>query len=835
MKFDFKKLIPHAIAIAVFFVIALVYCKPAFEGKVLNAHDNIGWKGMAQQSFEQKEKLGQFPKWTNSMFGGMPTYQIALEGTHKVSFHYVSYILTLGLPKPANFFFLACLCFYLLTLVLGINPWIGIMGAVSYAYSTYDPIIIGAGHDTKMLALGYAPLVIAGLLLLFKKRWWIGSAALATGFVLQVSTNHLQIVYYTLLILGAITIGFFIDSFKKKELAAAFKSIAIAAIIGIIALGSNAIGTFTTWEYSKESMRGGVSELKETTDKNTTSGGLDKDYAFKYSVGIPETFTMIVPGIYGGSNGGNEYKTSKFADKLIEIGQPEENALQYANGISYWGKQQPTSGPVYFGAVIMFLFLFAMFYEKGWLKWSLFGAGMFGIVLAWGNNLESVNYFLFDYLPLYKKFRAPSMGLVIPQLCFVVIATVGINKLLSAEANAVVVKKALQQTAIGAAVIIAFLAFLYISFDYTSPNDKSVKENMTGAMLQQYAQQGQQPGADVQKQAESFGKAFITAIQEDRKSLFAGDLLRSFIFMALALVLLWIASTKKLKPVPVMLILLLLSSIDLLSVGKRYLNENNFVDGSDFDNAFAMTDADKLIKQDKGYYRVFNTTVDFVNESVTAYHHNSIGGYHPAKLQIYQDLIENQIAKNNMQVLNMLNTKYFIVQNLQTGTAMAQMNPSAFGPAWLVKGIKYVSNGKTEMKALDSTNLRDTAVVQVKFKSVIGADPVYDSIASIQLIENKNDLINYESKANSNQFAVFSEVYYNKGWNAFIDGKKAEIVKTNYALRGLAIPAGNHKIEFRFEPQSYKTGDTIVLISSLLTYLIVIAGLFMEWKKSKQA
>ena len=835
MKFDFKKLIPHAIAIVIFLVIALVYCKPAFEGKVLNAHDNLGWKGMAQQSFEQKEKQGQFPKWTNSMFSGMPTYQIALEGTHKVSFHYVSYILTLGLPKPANFFFLACLCFYLLALVLGINPWIGIMGALSYAYSTYNPIIIGAGHDTKMLALGYAPLVIAGLLLLFKKRWWLGSAALTTGFVLQVSTSHLQIVYYTLLILGAITIGFLFDCFKKKELSAAFKSIAIAAIMGIIALGSNAIGTLTTWEYSKESMRGGVSELKETKDKNTTSGGLDKDYAFKYSVGIPETFTLIVPGIYGGSNGGAEYKTSKFADKLIEIGQPEENALQYANGISYWGKQQPTSGPVYFGAVIMLLFVFAMFFEKGWMKWSLFGAGMFGIILAWGSNFESINYFLFDYLPLYKKFRAPSMGLVIPQICFVVLASIAANNLLSGNVKAEAIKKAFKQTAIAAAVLIAILGMMYFSFDYVSPNDKSVKENMSGAMLQQFSQQGQQPTADMQQQAETFGKSFITAIQADRKGLFAGDLLRTFIFFALTLLVLWLAANKKLQALPVMIILLLLSSIDLLSVGKRYLNENNFVDPADFDNAFTMTDADKMIKQDKGYYRVFNTTVDFVNESVTSYHHNSIGGYHPAKLQIYQDLIENQIAKNNIQVLNMLNTKYFIVQNPQTGAPVAQMNPGAFGPAWLVKGIKYVANGKEEMKALDSTNLRDTAVVQTKFKNVIAAEPVYDSTASIQLIENKNDIINYESKANSNQFAVFSEVYYSKGWNAFIDGKKAEIVKANYALRGLAIPSGTHKIEFKFEPQSYKLGDTIAFIASLLAYLIVFGGLFMEWRKSKQA
>ncbi len=834
MNFDFKKLIPHAIAVAVFIVVALIYCKPAFEGKVLNAHDNIGWKGMAQQSFEQKEKLGHFPKWTNSMFSGMPTYQIALDGTHKVSFHYVSYVLTLGLPKPANFFFLACLSFYLLALVLGINPWVAIMGALSYAYSTYDPIIIGAGHDTKMLALGYAPLAIAGLLLLFKKRWWLGSAALATGLVLQLSTNHLQIVYYTIIILGAITVGFLIDSFKKKELSTAFKAIAIATVIGIISLGTNALGSLTTWEYAKESMRGGVSELKETKDKNTTSGGLDKDYAFKYSVGLSETFTLLVPGIYGGSNGGNEYKTSKFADKLMEVGYPEDQALQNANGISYWGKQQPTSGPVYFGAVIMILFVFAMFFEKGWLKWSLFAAGLFGIILALGSNIDFINYFLFDYLPLYKKFRAPSMGLVLPQLCFVLLATVAANNLLFGNAAADAVKKAFKQTAITAAVLVVVLGYLYFTFDYVSPNDARIKENMSGAMLQQAAQ-GKQPTPEMQQQAETFGKSFITAIQADRRGLFGSDLIRTIILLALTLIVIWLATNKKLKPVPVMAILLVLSAFDLLTVGRRYLNENNFVDPDEFNNAFAMTDADKMIKQDKGYYRVFNTTVDFTNESVTSYHHNSIGGYHPAKLQIYQDLIENQIGKNNMQVLNMLNTKYFIVQNPQNGQPVAQMNPENFGPCWLVKGIKYVENGKEEMRALDSTDLRDTAVVQVKFKSLIPNAPVYDSASSIKLIENKNDIINYESQANSNQFAVFSEVYYTAGWNAFIDGKKSEIVKTNYALRGLAIPAGTHKIEFRFEPKSYQIGDTINLIAALLTYLIVFGGLFMAWKTSKQA
>ncbi len=830
----FKKLLPHLFAIVVFLIVAILYCKPALEGKVLNAHDNIGWRGMAQQSFDVREKTGKFPLWTNSMFGGMPVYQIAMEGTNKISFTYVSYLLTLGLPKPINFFFLACLSFYLLALVLRIRPWIAVMGALSYAYSTYDPIIIGAGHDTKMLALGYAPLIIAGMLLLFNKRYWLGSAGLITGLVLQISTGHLQIVYYTILILGALSLGFLIDSYRKKELATAFKSIVIAAILGIIALCSNAISTLTTWDYSKESMRGGVSELKETNDKNTTGGGLDKSYAFKYSVGLTETFTLLVPGIYGGSNGGHEYKTSKFADKLTEVGYPEEQAIQYANGISYWGPQQPTSGPVYFGAVIMLLFVFALFFEKGWLKWSLVGAGLFGILLAWGNNLESINYFLFDHMPLYKKFRAPSMALVIPQLCFVLLATMSLNNLLWSKEKTDAIKKVLKQTAIATASLIAILGILYLTFDYVSPNDNGIKDNMSTAMLQQAAKD-QQPTVEMQQQAETFGKSFVTAIQTDRKNLFGSDLLRTFILMGLALLVIWMAVNKKLKPLPVMIIFLVLSSFDLLSVGKRYLNENNFIDPSDFDNSFALTDADKMIKQDTGYYRVLNTTSDFVNESFTSYHHNSIGGYHAAKLQLYQDLVENQIVKYNMQVLNMLNTKYFIVPNQQTGKPVAQINPEAFGPCWFVNEIKFVADGKEEMKALDSTNLREIAVVQTKFKSLIPSGIGHDSTASIHLIENKNDLITYQSKANSNQFAVLSEIYYPRGWNAFIDGKKTDIIKTNYVLRGLFIPAGEHKIEFKFEPESYRLGNLIATIATILTYLIVIAGLAFSFKKNNKA
>ncbi len=832
MKFDLKILVPHIFAIAIFLGIALIYCKPAIEGKVLNSHDNQGWRGMIQQSFEAKEKYGRLPLWTNSMFSGMPAYQIGIEGTHKISFYYINYLFTFGLPKPVNFFFAACICFYLLCIALGIRPWIAIMGAVAYAYSTYDPVIISAGHDTKMQAIGYAPLAIAGLILLFQKRWWLGAAALTTGFVLEVSVNHLQIVYYTLLVMGVISIGFFVYCIRNKELFSFLKSICIAAVIGLIALGSNAVNTLTTWDYAKESMRGGESELKETQNRNTTKGGLDKDYAFKYSVGIGETFTFIVPGLYGGSNGGREYTTSKFADKLMEVGYPEDQALQYANGISYWGEQQPTSGPIYLGAVICVLLILAMFIEKGWLKWSLFTAGFFGVILAWGKNLEGVNYFLFDYMPFYKKFRAPSMALVMPQLTFVLLACIGLQSLLFKSYTVDILKKVFRNTSITAGVVFIVLVGMYFSFNYVSPGDKGMKEQFTSAMLQQAAK-GQQPTAEMQQQAEQFAKGFTQAIREDRKDLFTKDLLRSIVLILLSLGVIWAYTRNKLKPIPVITILLLLSSFDLLLVGRRYLNDEKFVEPAEFDNAFAMTTADQQIKQDKGYFRVLNLTVDPFNESSTAYHHNSIGGYHPAKLQIYQDLIENQISKNNMQVLNMLNTKYFIIQNPQTGSPVAQLNTEVYGPCWFAKTVRFVENGKEEMKALDSTNLKDTAIVQVKYKTIIGSLGTGDTTATITMIENRNDLIRYESNTVVPQFAVFSEIFYPRGWNVYIDGIKTNYVKTNYVLRGMTIPAGKHKIEFKFEPDSYKIGNAITLVSSLLAYFIVLGGLFMTWKKRK--
>ena len=359
-NFNFKKILPHLIAVAIFLIVAVIYCKPALEGKVVSQHDIQGWRGMSQQSMEFHDKYGYYPLWTNSMFSGMPAYQIAFDSRTKLQVGYLDNILKLGLPKPISFFFLACICFYFLCVVAGVNPWVGIMGGLAYAYSTFDPVIVAVGHDTQMLSIGYMPAVLAGLVLLFRKKYWAGFAVTAFFAAILIGQNHLQMIYYTLLVAAIMSIAFLIKSYKENQMAGAFKSVGLGLIAGVLGLACNAVTMMPTYEYAKESMRGGRSELTAPGQtENKTKGGLDKDYAFNYSLGIPETLTLIVPGLYGGSNGGNEYtSSSKFVEKFSGMGVPEENALQYADGYSYWGKQPTTSGPVYLGADHLFTFYF---------------------------------------------------------------------------------------------------------------------------------------------------------------------------------------------------------------------------------------------------------------------------------------------------------------------------------------------------------------------------------------------------------------------------------------------------------------------------------------------
>jgi len=833
-NFNFKKILPHLIAIAIFLIVAVIYCKPALQGKVVQQSDIQGWRGMAQQSFEFKDKYGHWPLWTNSMFSGMPAYQIALDSRTKISVGYLASVITLGLPVPISFFFLACICFYFLCLVAGANPWVSILGGLAYAYSTFDPIIISVGHNTQMMSIGYAPAVLAGLLLLFQKKYWIGFTITALFSFFMISENHVQIVYYTLIIAFIMTIAFLIKSYKEKEFITAIKGAALGLLAGIIGLACCAVTMLPTYQYAKESMRGGRSELSQEIQGNKTKGGLDKDYAFRYSLGFGETFTFIVPGLYGGSNGGDEYNSSsKFVQKFSELGVPEDQALQYEDHYSYWGNQQPTSGPVYFGAIICLLFIFGILYLKSWFKWWLIVASLFGVLLAWGSNFQTFNYFLFDYLPFYSKFRAPTMALVIPQLCFPLMSVLVISKLISSDIDVVEAWKKLKNSAIITAVIMVFLGFFYMTASFTGPQDKAIREQFKNMM---HVPPGQQASPQMEQQAEQTSRSLIDTIQSDRKSLMGSDLLRSFVLIVLAVFLIGLYLKKKLSATILVAGLIILNGYDLLGVASRYLNSDKFVEPEDFEAAFTPTQADQQILKDPNHanFRVFNQTVDAFNDATTSYHHNSIGGYHPAKLDLYNDIITRQLSKGNMAVYNMLNTKYFIVQNPQTGKPEAQLNPNAFGNCWLVKGIKFVDNADQEMAALDNTDLKDTAVVENKFKGQVTAAPKYDSIGYIQLVENKNDVIDYKFSAPSPQFAVFSEVYYPKGWNVFIDGTKADYVKTDYVLRGMYIPAGNHNIEFRFEPQSYTIGRLTSIIANIFVALLIIATIiFYAIKKKK--
>ena len=837
-----KKALPHVIAIAVFLVVAVVYCKPVLEGKVLNQTDVIGHKAMAQQSFEFKDKYGYFPLWTESMFSGMPTYTIQLP-SHSTIVNYIGVLFAFGSPfSPISLFFIACVCFYILTQVMRINPWAGALAALAYGYSSFDSIIISVGHNTQMAAIGYAPAVVAGLLLIYEGKYLTGAACLTLFVALQLSiTQHLQIVYYTVIILGCISLAFLVKCIREKnQIRQAIMGLTIAAVAGMIGVATNAVALLPVQEYAKETMRGGKSELSDNKG-NKTKGGLDKDYAFNWSYGISETLTLFVPGVYGGGTGTREFsENSKLADKLQEIGIPEANALQYANHYSYWGTQGGslgTAGPVYFGAVIGFLFFLGLVYVKSWHKWWILGATIFGIILAWGKNFSSINYFLFDYMPFYSKFRSPSMALVIPQLTVPLLGALGLDQFINSKETYEIKWKKFKNAAFLTLGLLALVTAFYFTADFKGFQDTALRENFTEGYLQQVSR-GKQPTAEMQQQAMELGNSIFKNLQSDRESIFLSDLLRTFIFVAIALVLCYVYLKDKIKPVFLLAGLLVLSSYDLLAEGKKFLSEDNFLESADLDAIFTATAADTRIKADpEKNFRVFDESDQQngpFNDSRASFFHNSVGGYHPAKLGLYQDIIEKQLSKGNMAVFNMLNTKYFIQKNPSTGQPEAVLNHNAFGPCWLVKSIHFVANADEEMKALDSVNVRDTAIIRQNFKAVIKFLPEVDSSASIKLVENRNDKIEYSFSSKTNQFAVFSEVYYNAGWNAYLDGNKTDYCKVDYILRGMPVPAGNHSIVFRFEPRSYRSGETISWIASLLAYVLMAFAAFQVWKKGRE-
>lgn len=831
-----QKLQPHVLAIGIFLLISIFYCLPALQGKVVNQSDVIGWKGMAQSSFEFKEKYGHFPLWTNSLFGGMPAYQVALESKYNITIAWFHYLFTGFLPTPAGLFFLSCIGFYILSLVLSFRTWIGIFGSLGFAFCSYSPILAEVGHTTKLAAMGYMPAILAGFLLLTQRKYILGFLALMLFTTLQLYQNHIQITYYTILLLAFAAIVYGILKLKEKG----FKEIGITAglsvVAGLIAAGSYAVMLMPLNEYAKETMRGGRSELTLNKPKeDKTKGGLDKEYAFRWSYGIDESLTFILAYANGGSSNPNELGENPKVVEVMQDAQIPENGIQYFRQFlsPYWGDQPSTSGPVYFGIFIILFAIVGLVLVRNWNIGWIIGVSMLGILMAWGRHFSAFNYFLFDYLPLYGKFRAPSMSLVLPQLCLSILAAMGLQEMLYGKLSGDQLWKKLKPALFITGGLIAVMLVAYISFDFKGNQDKNIRDSISQMLGNAYAQ-GQQPTDAVIQKANSEAGLIMNGLVEDRKRLFTGDLIRSIIFFLIGGAIVFYASRRKINSSYVAIGVTILSFIDLMGVDLRYFNHSKFIDEQELmDAAFTPNNADLAIKQDTGYFRVFDQTENFTNESRSAYFHNSIGGYHPAKLALYQDLIENQLSKGNIQVLNMLNTKYVIISNPQTRQPMAMPNPDALGPAWFVKAIRPVQNANEEMLALDSIRPRDTAFIDKRELSKINQSFKYDSASIIKLIENRNDYIEYQSQSATDGLGVFSEIYYPHGWKASIDGKEVAIARVDYLLRAVSIPSGTHKIEFRFEPDSIKKGDMISLAIGIISWLLLLGGLFWIWKQSR--
>lgn len=816
----FRKLLPHLIAVVIFLVVALLYGKPALQGEVLQQSDVTNWKGMSKSSFDYKATHGHFPLWTNSMFSGMPAYQIAMEPDVPVSPSIFYAVLTLNLPKPVSFFFMACICFYFLTQVLRINPWIGIIGGLAYAYVGYNMGIIAAGHDTKMNTIALVPGLIGALILLYDRRYLWGAALTALFSALVVGLNHMQIVYYALIIAAFMSIGYIVYWIKRKEFKHMGIALALAIVAGAIGVLSNAVTVLTTADAGKTTIRGGT----ELPDQNSSNKGLSKDYALSYSMSKIEPFVLMVPDMFGGAGVPIDTKldNSKAMDALQGMPQELANGLHSA-GEAYWGGigPFPPNAPAYIGAIICFLALLGFFILDNKHKWWILAACLISIPMSWGQYFEGFNTFLLNHLPLYNKFRVPSMIMFIPTFLLCMMAMMTLQRIVVFEDKQLLwerYKKGLMLT--GGVFVLIIL--IYLSADYSGIADKE--------FLSQTAQ--------YPDQIKEYIRTFLSALKDDRKSLFLTSLLRSLFFVAAAALVLWLFIRNKVNSWIAIGIVGLLAFIDVITVDVKYLNSDNYKDEASYnEDFFTPSPADKQIMQDTGYYRVFNLKQGLSTlgqDAMTAYFHNSIGGYHPAKLSIYQDLIEHQLYKfpRSLPIVNMLNTRY-IIQADQSGKESVFRNPDALGPAWFVNTVKFEPTPQAVMASLDDFHPKDTAVVFEKDRALVSFAPAAAAGDSIWLVKNDNDEITYHYKASTNRFAVFSEIFYDLGWKAYIDGKESPIVRTNYVLRGLSVPAGDHEVTFDFHPSSFYTGEKLASVAGILIFLLLIAAIVFSVRKQR--
>ena len=826
-----KKSLPDIIAIIAFVVISVAYFFPAItEGRVLAQHDSVASIGLGQESKEFTEKTGEKTRWTNAIFGGMPTYQISptYDSTNVV--RGVENVYKLFLPDYVYLVFIMLLGFYILMRAFNFSVYLSVLGAIVWAFSSYFFIIIGAGHIWKFVTLAYIPPTIAGIVLAYRKKYLIGGVLTAFFIALQILSNHVQMTYYFLFVILFMVIAYFVEAYKNKELPHFFKASGVLVIAALVGVSVNISNLYHTYKYSKDTMRG-KSELVKQNSANQTNSGLERDYIVQWSYGIGETFSLLVPDVKGGASVplANNESAMKKADPTY--------AQLYAQIGQYWGEQPGTSGPVYVGAFILTLFILGLFIVKTPVKWALLAATVLSILLSWGRNFMGFTDFFLDYIPMYSKFRAVSSILVIAEFTIPLLAILALKEIVEKPE---ILKQNLKQFYIslgltgGVALLFALAPTLFFP-SYISSGEMQALQN--GIPAEQLS-------------------PIIANLTQIRQSIFTSDAWRSVIIILIGAALILAYNAGKLKANLMVLALTVLCLGDMWSVNKRYLKDSDFVEPEQRMVSVQKTQTDEYILRDKSLdYRVLNFAVSTFNDNNTSYWHKSVGGYHPAKLRRYQEMIDHHISKemaylqhqipavqgdmtkinsDSISVINMLNTKYFIFPTGNSQTAPLQ-NPYAYGNAWFVENVKYVQNANEEIDALNTTVPTKTAVVSNDFKQVFnGVQTAFkDSLSTVKLTSYAPNALTYETSSSKDGVVVFSEIYY-PGWQAYLDGQAVDHGRADYILRAMKVPAGKHKIEFKFDPQSIHTTENIAYVALGVLILGAIGVIVIEVRKKKQ-
>ena len=834
-----KKLLPDLIAILAFVLLSFAYFFPAdIENRILFQHDTAAGAGAGQEVKEYYEQTGERSRWTNSLFGGMPMYQIAPSYDSTKSLQWVQKAYQLFLPDYVCLTFMLMLGFYILLRVFGIPVWLAGLGGIMWAFSSYFFILISAGHIWKFITLAYVPPTIAGIVLAYRGKLLWGGILTALFVALQITSNHVQMSYYFFFVILFFVGAYFEKAWRTKTLPQFFKASAVLIVAALVGIAANVSNLYHTYAYSKETMRG-KSELVQTGDAaKQTSSGLDRDYITQWSYGIDETLTLLVPNFKGGASAALSQ-----SETAMSKANPMYSSL-YGSLTQYFGTQPMTSGPVYVGAFVLFLFVLGCFIVKGPLKWALIGATFFSIVLSWGKNFMPLTDFFIDYVPLYNKFRAVSSILVIAEFTIPLLAIFALKRLLEEPEILKQEKKPLGISLLLTAGIALLLAVApgSIGSGYVPAQEAQMLQN---AVNQQMIPANELSG-------------ILANLGEMRAELVSSDALRSFIIIGIGCSLLWLYASGKLRSSLTIAGITILCLADMWGVNKRYLNDAQFVPHSIRTETFTKTNTDELILQDTSLdYRVLNFATSTFDDNNTSYWHKSVGGYHPAKLRRYQEMIEHHISPemqaaykaiataggemdsvdvNKFRVLNMLNTKYFIFPAGQQRQTVPILNPHAYGNAWFVNKVQYVNNANEEIDALDSIIPTETAVVDARFKDVLkGATESYkDSLSSIRLTSYAPNRLTYETNNAQDGIAVFSEIYYPDGWHVTIDGQPAELARADYILRTMYVPAGQHTIEMRFDPTSLHVTEGIAYGAlALLVIGIIVAVLIAKRKYVK--